>query len=197
MPSMNRPLRKLSVAERPNAKEALEILASAELLFSAAEIDFAIDQLAVQITLEFAESNPVIVCVMTGGLSFTADLIKRLRFPLTLDYLHATRYREALSGEQLKWHVLPHTNMKDKTVIILDDVLDYGITLAEVVKQPVFDEAKRVVIAVMLDKKLDRAKPIQADYAALTAGDRYAFGRGMDCRAYWRNLPDIYALPEQ
>lgn len=184
------------MSKRPSPDEARSILESADLLFSKQEIDFAIDQLAVRLSLEFAESDPVIMCVMSGGLVFTSDLLQRLRFPLTLDYLHATRYDENLSGDTLHWHVYPHVDLKGKTVIILDDVLDYGITLAEVLKQPVFDEAEKTVIAVMLDKKLDREKPVQADYSALQSDDRYAFGRGMDCRGYWRNLPEIYALPE-
>ena len=179
----------------PNADEARSILASAELLFTRQEIDIAIDQLAVRLSVEYADSNPVIVCVMSGGLVFTADLIKRLRFPLRLDYLHATRYQEKLSGDGLLWHVLPKSDLSGQTVIVVDDVLDYGITLAEVIRQPVFAKAAQVKIAVMLDKKLARAKPVYADYAALQSADRYAFGRGMDCRGYWRNLPEIYVLP--
>ena len=183
------------MSERPDALEARSILASAELVFSKQEIDFAIDQLAIKLSVEYADSNPVIVCVMSGGLVFTSDLIKRLRFPLTLDYLHATRYHENLSGDGLQWHVLPQSSMAGRTVIVVDDVLDYGITLAEVIKQPVFENAAQVKIVVMLDKQLERSKPVYADYAALQSDERYAFGRGMDCRGYWRNLPEIYALP--
>jgi len=181
--------------QSPGSREARAIFASADMLFSKQEIDFAIDQLAVRLSVEFAASNPVIMCVMSGGLVFTADLIKRLRFPLTLDYLHATRYDEKLSGEGVQWHALPRSDLTGQTVILVDDVLDYGITLAEIIKQPVFENAARVKIAVMLNKNLARDKPIYADYAALECDDVYAFGRGMDCRGYWRNLPEIYALP--
>ena len=181
--------------QRPDVHEARSILASAELLFSKQEVDFAIDQLAIRLSVEYADSNPIIMCVMSGGLVFTADLIKRLRFPLTLDYLHATRYRESLSVDSLQWHALPKSDLAGQTVIVVDDVLDYGITLAEVIKQPVFENARQVKIAVMLDKKIARTKLVYADYAALECDDVYAFGRGMDCRGYWRNLPEIYALP--
>ncbi len=185
------------MSERTAEPDALSVLASAELVFNKQQIDFAIDQLAAKLSVEYADTNPVIVCVMSGGLVFTADLITRLRFPLTLDYLHASRYHENLSGEGLQWHVLPQSDMAGRTVIIVDDVLDYGITLAEVIKQPVFENAAQVKIVVMLDKLLGRSKPVYADYAALQSDERYAFGRGMDCRGYWRNLPEIYALPAE
>ncbi|MBV1907609.1 MAG: hypoxanthine-guanine phosphoribosyltransferase [Pseudomonadales bacterium] len=183
------------MSEYLNQEGAQVLLDSSDLLFSRNEIDFAFDQLAIELTVEFAKSDPVLICVMSGGLTFTSDLMQRLRFPLTLDFLQATPYQKKLSGDKLSLLVSPRAHLKDKTVIILDDVLDYGNTLAHLVEQPIFKEAAQVITAVMLDKKLGRDKLIEADYAALSCGDRYVFGRGMDCQGYWRNLPEIYAAP--
>ena len=181
---------------RPNAVELQSIFDAAELLFSKEQIEFAIDQIAVKLSVEFAEADPVLVCIMKGGLVFTSDLMQRLRFPLTVDFIHVSRYQDKLAPDELTWLVHPTTDLTGRTVILLDDVLDYGITLAEVAQHSMFTDVKQLVIAVMLDKELDRAKPIHPDFVALHSDDRYVFGRGMDCKGYFRNLPEIYALPK-
>jgi hypoxanthine phosphoribosyltransferase len=174
----------------------LALLAQAECLYDAAAVERAIDQLAVRITLALAERNPVAMCVLTGGLIFSGDLLQRLRFPLELDYLHATRYQAGTKGSTLAWRALPTLELEGRTVLVIDDILDHGHTLASVVATLLQRGAAEVRTAVLVDKDTRQPKPITADFIALASPDRYLFGRGMDYKGYWRNLPEIYALPD-
>ena len=130
---------------------------------------------------------------MNGGLYLTGQLLPKLKFPLELDYVHATRY-DVMAGKSLKWLTKPKSSVKDKNILILDDILDEGITLKAIVDECIQLGAKQVNIAVLVDKMLDKEKPIEADHVGLTVPNRYIFGCGMDINGWWRNLPAIYAF---
>ena len=112
---------------------AKDILASAEILFSAEEVSKAVSRVAQEITEKLGDTTPLLLCVMTGGVPFAADLMSQLDFPLEFDYLHVTRYGQETSGGALSWRSAPWTSVKDRTVIVLDDILDEGVTLAAIV----------------------------------------------------------------
>ncbi len=176
--------------------EMQQVLAQAQCIYDRVRVDKALDQLAVRVTLSLAEANPVLVCVMTGGLMFAGDLLARLHFPLQLDYLHATRYREQTRGAELHWLALPRLDLQGRVVLLLDDILDEGLTLAAASARLTEMGAAQVQTAVLVEKMRPTPKPIQADYVALQAPDLYLFGRGMDYKGYWRNLDAIYAVAD-
>ena len=91
---------------------------------------------------------------------------------------------------------MPGDDVKGRTVLLLDDILDEGITLAAVRDKCLEMGASRVLVAVLTEKLLDHPKPIQADYVGLQVPNRYVFGCGMDVNERWRNLPAIYALKQ-
>jgi hypoxanthine phosphoribosyltransferase len=169
----------------------------AQLLVSAEEVIAAIDRLSIRLSLDLAESNPLLRTVMHGALPFAGALLPRLDFPLTIGYLHVGRYRDATRGGSLVWHAEPDYPLGGRTVLLVDDVLDRGQTLAELVRWAVGAGADPVLSAVLVDKQVDVARDIEADYVALRCPDRYLFGCGMDYRGYWRNLAAIYALPRE
>ena len=166
-----------------------------ELLFDARTIEHAIDKVAVRMTLELAEAIPVFVCVMNGGLPFMWDLTKRLHFPLAMDFLYATRY-DGMEGQEVRVHTRPHTNLRDRNVVVVDDVIDQGVTLSAVVNE-LQDDAAAVWTAVLVDKPTSRetvdCQIFEPDFVALTAPARFLIGRGMDFDGLYRNLPSIYA----
>jgi len=162
----------------------------------AADVQFALDQVAVRLAVRLTETNPLLLTVMNGGLPFAAELMRRWDFPMELSYLHVSRYRERTDGSDLRWHVTPHAEVADRTLLFVDDVLDQGHTLAALVDWARSAGAAEVLTAVLVDKQVRDPRPVAADYAALHCPDRYLFGCGMDYRGYWRNLPGIYALPE-
>ncbi len=178
-------------------KEARAILASAELVYSAETVAAAVSRVAEEITAKLGDSNPLLLCVMSGGVPFAGQLMTQLQFPLDFDYMHVTRYGQETSGGALSWRSAPWTPVKGRTVLILDDILDEGLTLAAIVERMKELGATACYTAVATDKLNGKQKPIKADFVALTVPDRFVFGYGMDVRGKWRNLPAIYAMKEE
>ena len=157
----------------------------------------ALDRMAEAITAELGDSLPVVLCVLTGGIIPTGHILTRLSFPLETDYLHATRYRGETSGEAVDWVSKPGISLQGRTVLIIDDILDEGHTLAQVLDFCRDAGASRVLAAVLIEKLHARRVPgVSADFVGLQVEDRYVFGFGMDYRNYMRNLNGIYALGE-
>lgn len=177
-----------------NLSEAWQILHDAELIHSAEEVNQAILQLALGITADYTEKNPLVLTVMNGGIMFAGQLLPLLRFPLSCDYIHASRYRNATKGGKLEWIALPRESVQGRHVLLLDDILDEGYTLAAIKTKLLSLGATHVACAVLTNKNIDKSKPVQAEYIGLNLPNRYVFGCGMDVFGAWRNLPAIYAL---
>ncbi len=177
-------------------QEAEDILASAELIHSAEAVAAAVTRIAGEIAEKLRDSNPVLLCVMSGGVPFAGQLMTQLQFPLDFDYLHVTRYGQDTAGGALSWRSAPWISVKGRTVLVVDDILDEGLTLAAVAERMLKLGATECFTAVAAEKLNGKEKPIRADFVALTVPDRFVFGFGMDVRGAWRNLPAIYALKE-
>lgn len=154
----------------------------------------AITKIAAEITNSLEASSPVVICVMGGGVVFSGQLLTQLHFPLELDYVHASRYQNNTVGKTLDWKALPKSDLTGRTVLLLDDILDEGITLKEIQDKCMALGAAKVLTAVLIEKKLNHEKPIKADFIGLEVPNEYVFGYGMDVYGWWRNLPAIYAL---
>jgi hypoxanthine phosphoribosyltransferase len=179
------------------ADEAREVLKEADLLFSEAEVGNAVKHVAEMLTNSaLADTNPLVIAVMGGATIFAGQLLPLLGFPLEYDYLHATRYGDALRGGELAWIVEPRTSVIGRTVLLVDDILDEGVTLAAIRARLLQMGAAHCYTAVFADKALGHSKPLVADFVGLTVPNRYVFGFGMDVSGAWRNLPAIYALKE-
>jgi len=178
-------------------QQAKDILASADVIYTAEEVAAAVSRLAAEITDKLSETNPLLLCVMSGGVPFTGQLMTQLLFPLELDYLHVTRYGQETTGGALSWRSAPWTSVKGRTVLVLDDILDEGLTLAAIVARMKELGAEACYTAVATEKLNGKNKPIKADFVALTVPNRFVFGYGMDVRGAWRNLPAIYAVKDE
>ncbi len=165
-------------------------------LFTMDDLNVALDQMASAIHDVLHDKNPVVLCVMNGGLIPTGHLLTRLNFPLTIDYIHATRYRGELQGGALHWKVKPSIDIKGRTVLVVDDILDGGVTLAGILETLKADGASDVYSAVVLDKYTKRLpNGLQhADFVGLPIEDHYVFGFGLDYNHYLRNAPGIYKV---
>jgi hypoxanthine phosphoribosyltransferase len=177
-------------------KKARALLANADLIHSEETVQAALEQVAGLIRERLAETNPLVLCVMTGGVIFCGQLLPKLAFPLDFDYLHATRYGPETQGGKISWRMAPWTSVKGRTVLVVDDILDEGVTLAAVKESLTRLGAAEVLLAVFTDKLNGKAKPIAADFVGLPVPDRFVFGFGMDVDGAWRNLPAIYAVKE-
>lgn len=181
----------MSTIEEMNA-----VLREADCLHDAAAVAAAYDSLAQRIAAEYATLDPVILCVMNGGLSPTAEITRRLNFPFQQDYLHATRYRGATTGGGLIWKRQPDARLiEGRQVLVIDDILDEGHTLAAIRKALAEFHPAGLKVAVLVEKLHDRRAPeAHAEFIGLRVADRYVFGCGMDYKEYWRQLPAIYAV---
>jgi hypoxanthine phosphoribosyltransferase len=177
--------------------QAQQLLDNAECIASADEVQTVLDRLADEISSELAGDFLLVLAVMGGAVVFAGQLLPRLRFPLEFDYLHVTRYRGKTEGGEVEWRVLPGQNVVGRNVLVLDDILDEGETLAAVRDKLLHMGAARVWSAVLTNKDNGLAKPIRADFVGLDVPNRYVFGCGMDAYGLWRNLPAIYALKDK
>jgi hypoxanthine phosphoribosyltransferase len=177
--------------------QAQQLLDNAECVASADTVQAVIDRMADEIAGTLAADLPLVLAVMGGAVVFAGQLLPRLNFPLEFDYLHVTRYRGNTSGGEVEWRVLPGQNVVGRSVLVLDDILDEGETLAAIRDKLHDMGAARVWSAVLTNKDNGLNKPIQADFVGLDVPNRYVFGCGMDAYGLWRNLPAIYALKDE
>lgn len=179
-------------------EESQRVLETAEVLYDAAAVSLAYDQMAERLTRRVGHSNPLIMPVMMGGLFAASELMKRLTFPFQMDYLHASRYKGNLHGGELIWKVMPSQDLAGRVVVVIDDILDEGYTLAAVQRALQAQEPAELITVVLVDKKHDRRAPnVEVDIIGLETGDRYLFGCGMDYKGYLRQHPAIYAVKGQ
>lgn len=175
--------------------EIRAVSSRARCLYTEAEVEKALDRMAQDITAKLEDSDPLVLCVMSGAVIVTGKLLTRLNFPLQLDYLHATRYRDATRGGELTWERHPSAALKERTVLIVDDIFDEGVTLAHIVEYCREQGCKRVFVAVLVNKIHNRkSTQLKADFVGLDTEDCYLFGYGMDYRGYLRNATGIYAV---
>jgi len=177
--------------------QARQVLEKSECCFNHKQVGEALDNMASDIQNLLQDKNPLLLCVMNGGLITMAQLLLRLQFPLQYDYIHATRYQGEIQGSELNWISKPSASMENRHVLIVDDILDEGLTMAAIVDYCNLNGAATVHSAVLVNKRHDRKSLAQADFTGLHVNDRYVFGYGMDYKGYLRNLDGIYALKDE
>ncbi len=177
-------------------EQASLVYQQADCLYNQEQVEAAIDAMAVSIAKRLIDKNPLVICVMTGALIPMGHLLTRLDFPLQIDYIHATRYGANTSGSELEWITNPHKSLTGRVVLIVDDILDEGETLAAIMDFCHKQGAEAVYSAVLVEKMHERKSGIKADFVGLQIEDRYVFGYGMDYKGFLRNVAGIYAVKE-
>ena len=180
----------------PDSEKAWAFLRDSDPITGAAEVQAAVDRLAVEIERVLGKRYPLVLAVMGGAVVFAGQILPKLRFPLDFDYVHASRYGSATRGAGIEWRVRPPEMVKGRALLVLDDILDHGETMAAIKRGLLELGADSVHCAVLVEKRLNTKKPITADFIGLQIPDRFVFGCGMDAKGYWRNLPEIRAMKE-
>ncbi len=175
-------------------QHARDILQQAELLYTHEQVQAALQRVAQQINAALADAHPLVLSVMGGAVVFSGQLLPLLDFPLDFDYVHVSRYGDARQGGEMQWKVEPRENVRGRVVLVLDDILDEGHTLAMLRERVLELGASKFYSAVLADKQHGRKKPIHADFVGIELPNRFVFGYGMDIEGAWRNLPAIYAV---
>lgn len=178
----------------PDAKASWAFLEDSDLVADAGAVRAAIGRMAGEIQAQFKDRYPLVLVVMGGAVVFAGQLLPQLRMPLDLDYIHATRYGAATRGGGIEWRVPPPAGVRGRAVLVLDDILDGGHTMAAIRDRLLELGATSVHCAVLVEKTVGKARPIAADFIGLRIPDRFVFGCGMDARGFWRNLPEIRAM---
>ena len=176
--------------------EALRMMQEAECLVDRQAVGQALDRMAAAICHDLSETFPMVLTVMNGGMVVCGELLLRLAFPLEVGYLHATRYGFDRVGSELEWLSAVPTGVAGRTVVLVDDIYDEGITLLAIREACLKLGATHVRTAVLLEKDHDRkvCHDYHPDYVGLTVADRFVFGYGLDVEGVWRNAPGIYAV---
>lgn len=181
-----------------HVERARSLLQNAEQIFDEAAVTRAVASVADKLNARFNapgdETFPLVLGVMGGAVVFVGQVLPQLAFPLEFDYIHVTRYGDDDQGGKVIWKVIPRANVEGRTIIVLDDILDEGETLAHVKQRLIDMGAAEVIIAVFADKDLKRAKPVEADIVGLSIPNKFVIGFGMDVYGYWRNLPGLWAI---
>lgn len=172
-------------------------LRQVDTLYDVSAIDTALSVMAAQIDAEYAGKTPLVIGVMNGAVVTLGHLLPKLSTLVEVDYCHATRYGEHTSGGEIDWLAHPHKPLKNRDVLLVDDIFDEGVTLKHIVNYCYAQGAANVKCAVLLDKQHDRkVSDFSVDYIALTVADRYVFGFGLDYKGLYRNAAGIFAIPE-
>ena len=174
--------------------DIMQVRSHSDVLVSAADVQRALDAMATAITRACIGRIPLLLCVMNGGLFATSEIARRCDFALQMDYVQVTRYGNTTGGGDLVWLARPQTSLGGRMVVVIDDILDRGNTLAEALGWCRAAGAAEVLSAVLVDKDIAAPRGVAADFVGVRCVDRYLYGCGMDYRGYWRNLPAIYGV---
>jgi hypoxanthine phosphoribosyltransferase len=173
------------------------LLERSTLVASREQVEAAIDSMAAAVNQHYGDTPIVLLGVMTGAILPMAWLATRLKMPLTMDFVHATRYRGGLYGAELEYRVPPRLELTGKRVLIIDDIFDEGNTLAAIKGSVEKRHAASAETAVLVRKLHDRGMPRDyPDFVGMDVPDVYVFGCGMDAYEEWRHLDHILALQD-
>jgi hypoxanthine phosphoribosyltransferase len=174
-----------------------QVVDTATCLYTKRQVEQALDQMAQTIEQRFGQTMPVLLCVVIGGIVTLGQLLTRFNFPLEVDYIHVSRYHGAFSGQnKLNWLAYPTTSLKGRTVLLIDDIIDGGITLQAIYDYALSQGAKKIYSAALIDKpkaRLPEGLP-NVDVCGLTIGNEFIYGYGMDYQNYLRNAAGIFSV---
>ena len=175
------------------------------VLVDEAAIEERVRELGKQISLDYAGQDLLVVCLLRGGLTFTADLTRHINISHELDCMSLSSYgtgHYATSGN-VRVNLDLMTNIEGRHVLLVEDIVDSGRTLAHVLMMLKTRDPKSVKVCVLLDKKMRREVEVYADYVGFDVPDKYIFGYGIDIDEHYRHLPfiasadlDKYKKPE-
>jgi hypoxanthine phosphoribosyltransferase len=180
-----------------NQRNPMKVLEESVLIADRQEVEAAIERMAAAVNAYYEDRPIILVAVMTGAIMPAAWLASRLKMPLQMDFIHATRYTGQTEGGELDFRVPPRLNLQNHDVLIIDDIYDIGLTLQLIKKYCVSRGARSVNSAVLVRKvhKRETTGDLPA-FVGMEVEDKYVFGCGMDVYEYWRQLDEIRALEE-
>jgi hypoxanthine phosphoribosyltransferase len=173
------------------------ILSRSQLIYTYEEIDSAINQIAKELNKKFKNKKALILPVLTGAIPFIGLLLPRLSFVIEVNYFHVSRYQNNVGTNQIRVTHQPNPeSVFNQEILVVDDILDEGITLKLINEHLITMKPKSITNVVLFEKKLNLKKEFTADYVGLVVPDAYVFGFGLDFNGAGRNIPDLYSFHE-
>lgn len=166
-----------------------------QVLYSREMISSRMDELAKDLTSEFKDQRPVVITVLTGAVLFSVDMIKRLDFKLSLDFIDVSSYYGGThSTGEVKLIQDLNTDISGRPVIVMEDIVDTGRTLKYLIDLLKGRGAKSVTVCSLLDKPEGREVDVDADYVGFKVPNEFLVGFGLDYQGFYRNLPYVGIL---
>lgn len=178
-------------------QEVEQLKAQGHMVYSKEQVQHSIAQVAAHMNASLAEKAPVFICVMNGALIFMGQLMTELTFPLQINYIHASRYHGEIEGKpQIDWIAKPAIALKNRTVVIVEDILDTGLTMQLIQDYCQEQNAREILTATLIDKQRPRQvnNLEHCDFTGLTTGDKFLYGYGLDYKGFLRNEPGIFEV---
>jgi hypoxanthine phosphoribosyltransferase len=164
------------------------------LLISAPEIERKVKELGNRITEDYRDKNPVLIGILKGGFIFLADLVRQIDFNVEIDFVRASSYKEGMEPGEVELVTDAVTQLKGRHVVLVEDMLDTGITLDFLKSVILSKQPASLRICALIDKRARRQVVIDADYVGFNVGEGFIVGYGTDCGEMGRNLPGVYVL---
>lgn len=166
----------------------------AQVLFSEGQIAERVHELGAAITRDYAGRAPVLVFVMKGALIFVADLIRAIDLPLRIDFLVVSSYGSATDSGGVTVVTDLRGDIRDRDVIVVEDIVDTGLTLQEVLGRLAARQPASLAVCTLLDKPARRRVPVDIRYVGFSIPDEFVVGYCLDYAEHYRNLPFIGVL---
>ena len=168
-----------------------------EVLIPATEIAAAVDRLAAEIQRDYQDRTPVLLGILKGSFMFMADLVRRLDFPLEIDFVRLSSYGHGTESSG-KIQVVQglRSAVRGRDVLVVEDIIDAGLTVAYLLEYLRKKRPASLKLCTLLDKPSRRRVPVSIDYIGITVPDKFLIGYGLDCDEKYRNLPDVCILGE-
>lgn len=166
-----------------------------EILHSEEEIQRKVKELGEILTRDFEGRNPLVICVLKGAFIFMADLVKEIRVPLEMDFMAVSSYGASTKSSGVVKIIKDlDVSVEGRDVLIVEDIIDSGLTLSYLIDVLERRNAKSVTVVTLFDKPSGRSVDLNADYTGFTLPDAFVVGYGLDYAEYYRNLPFIGIL---
>jgi len=167
-------------------------------LFSKSEIERRVAEMGAEITRDLAGSELIALCVLKGAMFFCSDLMRHIAFDVALDFIQVSSYGDQKTSSGVVTLLKePQLDMHGKSVLIVEDIIDSGLSMNEVFRYIKLDRgAREVRTATFLDKPSARKIPFKADYVGFSIDPKFVIGYGLDYAEKYRNIPDIQVLSD-
>ncbi|WP_010662108.1 hypoxanthine phosphoribosyltransferase [Marinilabilia salmonicolor] len=166
------------------------------LSIPASDIKKALWEMAEKMNRELKDQNPLMICILNGSFMFSADLMKLIDFPCEISFVKLASYEGMGSTGKVKHLIGLNEEIEGRTIVLLEDIVDTGVTIENLMKQLDTQNPRDVKVATLLFKPEACKKDVKLDYVGLEIPNEFIVGYGLDYDGYGRNLPDIYTVIE-